>query len=983
MTQLNEIRSIAPEALAVAGVLDPPVAAGAGSRGYNDFVDPGDLPDSAQPWQWHWSPDLLSRLAEDSWLQVKLGYSWFEAAGSAAGPVRLTLYGVPHRSRHALATRLAEARPAVGAVFIADDTLEPEPRWQWPLRLCAVTTEAAEGLFAVLDHDAEVAPVIDVYTLGEQDGDCDVLAVSGAAEFDALTVGGGLSAVCLAWCAPQPPDPHQLAQLDAAARRLDASGWVVADLSATGAVDWLDRFVRHLSENLALDEAAGRAGSWLTVAHPGLAEHHAVAEGLAAAVEPPPAPAVPPPPVEPAELPAGGSAEPYAGGLGGQAADDLRLSDRRPPLAALTDRIRRAAAGVRFNGIRLGGVVADAVREVRQAGAAPGVTNDRYLQALVSDQQTGNRLLHAFHAGAVNEIHLRVGPHSAEWHQMASAFPEQGLEFRGGAARLTVTFDEERDQALLHEPVEVFLPRRGASSEAVFPVTVGAQEREIRCTARVYYRKRQLQRLVISGPVAASDDPVDGREIAINGEAYDSLAEPPSRHDDTDTDASAGAGAGDAADSAATDARSATIRIVSDEVLVVGTGENGPVRIPDLDRFRAGIRGLLNQSVNEDAAATGPATGPGPGPGSPTPVALLRGLAQQGSSLYQQLEQQGCSGLKDAASLQLVSAETAELWPLEFVYDYGYPADTAKLCDGWQHALETGTCSCRRPDRSGVLSRRTICPLGFWGLRMVIERRVERAQLDRSVVEQAPQGTRSTLRPVDGALFAASRIVRKADRDHAVGTLLDSFGPDALHTADSWKRWRQVVKTEGPPLLLAVPHHGHDQGATPVLEIGRASKLPSLLIDRRDIVSDLHSHEVGPVVMLLGCNTAQEDVSWQNVAARFLEKSAPVVVGTLVPTLGRQAAVMAGIAGVMLAGNTREDLTIGELVRDIRRQLLLRGCTLAMAVVAFGDARWLVGNRPPVTDDGPAAVGGGGGGGGVGGGGTPEAAPQGAPGGGS
>ncbi|MFD0345962.1 hypothetical protein ACFQ0M_07510 [Kitasatospora aburaviensis] len=97
-------------------------------------------------------------------------------------------------------------------------------------------------------------------------------------------------------------------------------------------------------------------------------------------------------------------------------------------------------------------------------------------------------------------------------------------------------------------------------------------------------------------------------------------------------------------------------------------------------------------------------------------------------------------------------------------------------------------------------------------------------------------------------------------------------------------------------------------------------------------MSELHDRGTGPIVMLLGCNTAQEDISWQNVAARFLEKSAPVVVGTLVPTLGPQAAVMAGIAAVMLAENTNENRSIGELVRDIRRRLLTLGYTLAMAV---------------------------------------------------
>lgn len=906
MTKLNDVLSVAPEALAIAGVVDWQDWAGTGAQSERIAFDP---PEPGQPWEWHWSRDLPARLVGDAGLQADLSRSWTESAGSGAAPLRLALYDVPRRSRFALMSRLGQARPACDAIFVADDTLQPETHWQWPLRICALTTEAVEDLFEVLEHDEGIAPVIFAYVLGEQDGDCDVLAVSSAAELDTLTGGGGLSAACLAWCAQQPPNPHELARLDAAARNLNASGWVVADLSATSAVDWLDQLVRDLSDNLALDEAAARAGSWLTVAHPLLAKRHVAVDGVREADSA-------------AHTLSDELAEPLTIGLSDELPRRFELSAKGSLVTKLTNRVFFEAADNQFAGPRLSGAVADAVSAIRHAGVAPGRANARYLQALVTDQETGARRLHAFRAGAVNDAHIRVGPVSAEWHRLAMEFPEHLLEFPDGEVHLTVVFDEERNQAILHSPMKITLPRRGASSEAVFPVEVRPREREIRCTARVFYQNRQLQRLEISGPVAASDKAVGGREIAIHGEAFSSLAEPPSQHDSN---------------------QAAVIRIVNDDEAVIGTGGSGDrVRIPDLDEFRAKIREYLLKIVNEDAKADGH--------GLPAPDRLLRGLAQQGSSLFDQLERRGYGDLKNTKSLQVVSAEAAELWPLEFVYDYGYPADTARLCVGWQRALETGTCSCRRSRRSTTGGRRTICPLGFWGIRMVIERRVERTRLDHPVVEPAPQDAHSALRPVDSVLFATSEIVRKADRDRAVGTLLASVGRGRLYTASSWRQWREVVKADGPALLLAVPHNGHDEGATPVLEIGRTrqpSRLPSLQIHRRDIMSEMHDRGAGPIVMLLGCNTVQEDISWQNVAARFLEKSAPVVVGTLVPTLGRQAAVMAGIAAVMLAENTDEDKSIGELVRDLRRRLLTLGYTLAMAIVAFGDARWLVGSRQP------------------------------------
>ncbi|WP_395297612.1 hypothetical protein ACF9IK_32305 [Kitasatospora hibisci] len=909
MVKLRGILSVSPEALAVAGVVDWRGLTGAPTRDGRVTVD---LPAPGRPWEWRWSPDIPARLLDDADLQVDLSRTWTESASSGTEPVRLALHGVPRAGRHALMTRLGQARPAVGAVFVADDTLQPEPHWSWPLRVCTVTAGAAEGLFDVLTHDEGIAPLIDAYTLGEQDGDCDVLAVSSAAELDVLTAGGGLSAACLAWCGPRPPDRRELTRLDAAARNLGAAGWVVADLSATDAVDWLDRLIRNLADNLPLDEAAGRAGSWLTVAHPRIAEHGAVADAVRDADS-----------AAHVRMPQHG--DPLTIAFGADTARVLNLPDGPAPVTEVTHGIAVEAATARFLGRRLDGAVTEAFREIHRAGVAPGRANARFLQALVSDQESGERRLHAFRASAVNDVHIRVGPVSAEWHALATGFPEQNLDFRDGEARLTVVFDEERDQAFLHEPMNITLPRRGASSEAVFPVEVGAQEREIRCTARVFHRNRLLQRLEISGPADATDAALDGREISINGEAFSSLAEPPGQDPGSPE---------------------AMIRIIDGENAVIMTGGNRiPVRVPDLDRFRARIRDHLLSAVNADAAADAADDGSGSVP--TTPDSLLRGLAQQGSFLFAQLEQQRHGGLEDATSLQVVSAEAAELWPLEFVYDYGYPADNARLCAGWQRALETGTCTCRRSRRPTVNGRRTICPLGFWGIRMVIERRVER-RLDHTVVEAAPPDAAGSLRPVNSVLFAASEIVRGADRDGAVGSLRGSLGGDHVYVVESWRDWRRVVRTEGPALLLAVAHNARDQGLTPVLQIGRISrpsKLASLQIDRRDIVSDRHDRETGPIVMLLGCNTIQEDISWQNVAARFLEKSAPVVVGTLVPTLGRQAAVMAGIAAVMLAENTSTDRRIGELVRDIRRRLLALGYTLAMAVVAFGDARWLVGSR--------------------------------------
>ncbi|MFE2727166.1 hypothetical protein [Kitasatospora sp. NPDC059327] len=910
MVESRQILSIAPAALAAAGVV-----------GWEETgpISPLRAPDQRQPWAWRLPRETGARVLADPRLQEELTLAWDDAVAHTA-PVRLALYDVPPTQRLALVARLRTLRPAVGAVFVADRTLDPEPCWDWPLRVGAVTADTTAKLFDRLRSDRRIAPLVHAYTLGTRARDCDLLVVSGPEEFALLEQGlaDGAGATCVLWCARRPLGRDGPARLDAVARTLGASGWIVADLAADGATDAdddadaaagrLHRLVRELSVGLPLDEAATEAGSRLTVAHPELVERRTLSDevryagGSMGDLRPPG------PPTMPVEAPA---PAPAPGGAG-----------RRPKGAG---RFMHSRTGLRRKATA-------PQREIPRPGAATGRPDARFLQAMVTLQATGEQRRRAFRPGADHDVHVRVGAGSPEWHAVEEEFRTEDLTFRKSGARLVVEFYEDRSSASRHPSKTIVLPDRGASSEAVFPVSVGPDELEIRCGARVYHADRLVQRLELVGPVAEADGPVAGQEISVRGELFSSLTVTP------------GAAPGPGAD------RRAVIRVEDGERADIHLGgRTVPVRLDGLDDFRAMIREHLTGVLAQDADARQP--------GDRAPDELLRGLAQQGSTLFDQLVTLGLGALKDVTYLQVVSAEAAELWPAEFVYDYGYPRDGARLCVNWRQALDTGICTCTRADGTAGVGRRTVCPLGFWGIRLEIERRVQRDRLAETVVEPDAADQGRALRPVDSVLFAVSHNVRAADRTAATRALRTSFGVDGLYTATSWRGWRKVVRAQGPPLLLALPHNARDDGNTVVLEIGnrlKPSRLPSVLIGRQDILSDLHEGGTGPIVMLLGCTMAEADVSWQNVAAKFLQENAPVVVGTLVPTLGRQAAVMAGIAAAMLADRANDGKSVGELVRDIRRRLLALGFTLAMSIVAFGDARWLVAG--PAAPD-PAGTG--------------------------
>jgi len=199
---------------------------------------------------------------------------------------------------------------------------------------------------------------------------------------------------------------------------------------------------------------------------------------------------------------------------------------------------------------------------------------------------------------------------------------------------------------------------------------------------------------------------------------------------------------------------------------------------------------------------------------------------------------------------------------------------------------------------------------------------------------------RTVLRDVDRVLFAASAQVDRLSTDATTTTtaLLGSLLADRFASVTTWQAWTEQVASHRPGLLLALPHNEKDGGAS-ALQIGAADVRRIREITREDVLPP--GADVGPVVLLLGCNTANEEVSWQSAAAKFRALGAAVVVGTLVETLGRQTAPAARLLATMLWGDDRvEGATIGEVVRALRRRVLLEGWTLGMSLVAYGDAAW-------------------------------------------
>jgi hypothetical protein len=330
---------------------------------------------------------------------------------------------------------------------------------------------------------------------------------------------------------------------------------------------------------------------------------------------------------------------------------------------------------------------------------------------------------------------------------------------------------------------------------------------------------------------------------------------------------------------------------------------------------------------------------------------LLVGLARVGADLYSRLYrdqlkvlQSGDFDIGDEAVtyMQVVSTRPDAVVPLEFMYDFNPPHPGATVCPQHRQALQDGRCPshCARRDKPTG----HVCPMGFWGLKKVIERHLfdartsvpEAAQV--LVRAEAVEG-RNQLDLSLGALVGYSQEVKSGDLAPLLRRLAAALGTP-VPVAQDWDAWQAHVKANGPALLLAFPHNeGQDEDV--LLEIG-GKKLYTLGLDASYVRNDAGA---SPLVFLLGCDVASTAQDFSNHTRYFREAGAVVVVSTIATVFGAHAVRVgeAIVAGLMLPPGDKRPAGqrhLGEIIRDAKRAALLDSVPMAMCVVAFGDADW-------------------------------------------
>jgi hypothetical protein len=323
---------------------------------------------------------------------------------------------------------------------------------------------------------------------------------------------------------------------------------------------------------------------------------------------------------------------------------------------------------------------------------------------------------------------------------------------------------------------------------------------------------------------------------------------------------------------------------------------------------------------------------------------VLRNLARQGYMLYRYLSS-GTTGIginhplfsPTTIRVQLLSVNRSIL-PLEFTYVANHsPLPNSQFCPQGKEALLNSSCECIQSEaiENGTL----ICPLRFWGLNRVIERRMINVSTVRAIQSTGvfnPSPSSECLTPFKSVNYCYSHKVKATDSAPLEKYLGDQF--QIFDIASNWDDWLKNIKENNPHLLLILSHTFEAGGAI-TIEIGTKSDLSVIDIDTEYI----HDQpETKPIAMLLGCSTATPHIPFEGLAPRFYENGAALTVTTLIPVLGRHVTQIAIKLIEEFKRAAEQQESFGICLLRARQKALAAGYLTAMALVADGHIDWKI-----------------------------------------
>ncbi len=519
----------------------------------------------------------------------------------------------------------------------------------------------------------------------------------------------------------------------------------------------------------------------------------------------------------------------------------------------------------------------------------------------------------AFLAGAQHRILVRIGAAESLWITDRRVLDESKLPKSRSGHTLTVVFVEPD---LMRKPqlATIHLPPAGPSTTCEFRLNLRGSVQEVAARIAVLYRNRVLQTSLLRGKADGRDAPVLEAEVAVNP-AFTGLAEQP-HYDAALVFNHTAAGS------------SKVMGIAGSAAAMINTG--------DLDKFVQQIEAAL-----ADADWGSKEFGSLKAPGT---LLLLRKLAAHGREMAKRLEG-SLTQLATARRIQLVAAKRGARLPVEYFYSLPTPGPDWQLCPHAAASLAAGG-RCKRC--SAVKdSAKYLCPLSFWGLSRVLEWQIFRDEAARKLggsdfelmsAEEPDAAGRKRLDPLRKAVVAASSRVNAEVKNSvpALLTYLKQLDIPVTQTA-TWKGWLKSLKGE-PSLLILMPHTDMDSElGVPKMEIGNEDWLTSDRLERPYVsVAD-----VRPVVLLLGCDTGQQHVPFEDFVSNFMLNGAAIVVTSASSILGRHAAPLAQeFVRIMQLMSKSEKATFGDVMLQVRQNMMRKGYPMVMSISSYGDADW-------------------------------------------
>jgi hypothetical protein len=470
------------------------------------------------------------------------------------------------------------------------------------------------------------------------------------------------------------------------------------------------------------------------------------------------------------------------------------------------------------------------------------------------------------------------------------------------------------------------LPKRGRSTEARFALGSLKSGSTFHARVTVLHRNRVLQSSVVRAPVGGSADASLTVDVAI-----------------------------------LEDLSNLRLRAPADVTLLINEKPGGQGRALFIEGEKASeiaadandgvLRGILQdlEELARDRESNSNETK------HPRKVLRLRNLAVRGHNIYKVIQDALKVGSHELQPppwplrIQVVAAHTAQVYPLEFVYDYPPPGSVnpgVELCPHWNKdgALEQGTPhGCY--DRCDLRTHGDfVCPNGFWGVKKIIERHAFQGGAADAAQLRSDRVQRKPLSLSGAALLGVSQVVHDLEPGAAsaiLASLQARLRSHPVEPINNWDHLKDLVHAHGPPLIVLLPHvqnTGPAAGgmAAPegvYLEIESFFQAASE-ITRLHIARDDRS----PLVVFLGCQGAIHFSKYDNGLDHLRRAGAAAVIAPAAMVAPSNVVrFMSDLADALQQTLGRRTPYLGQALRDARRIQFMQGNFPALSIMGFGD----------------------------------------------